>query len=446
MTTNARSLNEVNFDCLVGPTHHFGGLSNGNLASQKNQRHTSNPKAAALQGLNKMRFLAERGFKQALLPPHYRPHLPTLHGLGFGGSDTEIFKQAHQHMPEIFSKLCSSSAMWAANAATVSPSIDSLDHKVHITLANLITMFHRSIEHNVNYQLFQRIFSQQHFVIHHALPAHDLFSDEGAANHNRLCPNYSYQGLQIFVYGKEAERSSQKSQIYPSRQSKRANEALIRLHKLDPSYVINIEQNPAAIDQGAFHNDVVAVANEQLFLLHELAFNSQKSVLESIKNNYQKLYQQDLKIIEISNHDLDLRNAVSSYLFNSQILTKPDGSMLLFAPLECQNNQQANQVIKYIISSDNPINEVEFFDLTESMSNGGGPACLRLRMVLSTQEQQAINSRLWFSQNLYNKLNYIINKYYVDEFYLELLFDELFYRQSLQALDEIYETLGLKQI
>ncbi|MCA9507933.1 MAG: N-succinylarginine dihydrolase, partial [Myxococcales bacterium] len=392
---------EVNFDCLAGPTHHFGGLSLGNLASYKNKSRSSNPRAAALQGLNKMKFLSDRGFKQAILPPHPRPHFLSLKKLGFNGNAQQICEKALKNIPALFSKLSSSSFMWAANAATFSPSIDSQDNKAHITPANLITMFHRSIEADFSQQLFQQIFSDKNkFVVHAPLPAHDIFSDEGAANHNRLCPNHGHKGIQIFVWSKVADSSSQKSKIFPARQSQLACDALARLHLLQQDFVIKLEQNPFAIDNGAFHNDVVAVTNESVFLLHEYAVLDQEQKLKQLLLHYETTYGKKICIIEVSNQELPIKDAVSSYLFNSQLLSKPDGNMLLFAPTDCQSNVHAKQAIKNIIDAKNPINECAFFDVSQSMANGGGPACLRLRIALRQDEINALHPGIIFNDRL----------------------------------------------
>lgn len=438
---------EVNFDCLVGPTHHFGGLSLGNLASHKNKARVSNPRAAALQGLKKMEFLSERGFIQAILPPHPRPHFPTLKRLGFLGSPEQMCQEAYDLMPELFSRLSSSSAMWAANAATVCPSMDALDNKVHLTPANLMTMFHRSIEADFCKRVFCQIFRDENkFTIHDPLPAHDIFSDEGAANHNRLCPSHGDKGLQIFVFGKEAGLAGQKTSIFPARQSKLANLALARLHLLDENYFINLEQNPSAIDGGAFHNDVVAVANQSVFLVHEDAFIKQKTILKQLSQYYNEIYENDIFIIEISNNDLPLKDAVKSYLFNSQLVTKPDGSMLLFSPMDCYNNKRARKIIEHIIAAKNPINEQAYFDISESMANGGGPACLRLRVVLTPEELSAVHPGILLNSKLIKKLELIIEKYYPDEFTIDLLLDKKFLINCHYALDEIAKALKLKNL
>ena len=184
---------EVNFDGLVGLTHHYAGLSYGNVASTSNKNSVANPKQAAKQGLQKMKTLADLGFKQAVLPPQERPHVGVLRQLGFSGSDSQVIAQAAKQAPALLSAVSSASSMWTANAATVSPSADTADRRVHFTVANLNNKFHRAIEAETTSRTLHAIFNNPaHFAHHEALPQQSLMGDEGAANHNRLCRITSY--------------------------------------------------------------------------------------------------------------------------------------------------------------------------------------------------------------------------------------------------------------
>src|SRR5438552_8141824 len=110
-------LREHNFDGIVGPTHNYGGLSPGNVASIAHGGEVSNPRQAALQGLDKMRFVAELGVAQAVLPPQPRPSVSTLRRLGFQGSDEAVVAAAAKENEHLL-RLCSSAAaLWPANAA-----------------------------------------------------------------------------------------------------------------------------------------------------------------------------------------------------------------------------------------------------------------------------------------------------------------------------------------
>lgn len=440
-------MQEINFDCLAGPTHHFGGLSLGNLASAKSKAQLSFPKLAALEGLRKMKILHERGFLQAILPPHPRPFMPALERIGFSLNNPLAAQELLEKNTALFS-LCSSSAfMWSANAATFSPSIDSLDKKAHITPANLVSMFHRSLEADYSYKLFKRIFfDESKFMVHKPLPPHDLLSDEGAANHSRLAPTHAHSGLQLFVYGKESFGTSQKTKIYPARQSKIANETIARLHALDENAWLNIEQNPEAIDAGAFHNDVVCVANEKVLLLHEQAFFYQPEIISTLKQKYLALFNEPLIVVELKKELLPLSEAVKSYLFNSQLLSKNNGKMLLFAPLECKENLSAQRAIKFILETNNPIDEIMYFKVSESMANGGGPACLRLRILLSEEERNSINQKCLFNNQIYKNLCEIIEKYYPVKFSLQLLLESKFRSDCQEAVSKINQILGLENL
>ncbi|PLM29289.1 N-succinylarginine dihydrolase, partial [Klebsiella quasipneumoniae] len=329
---------EANFDGLVGPTHHYAGLSVGNEASQNNRDGLSNPKKAALQGLYKMKALADRGFVQGILPPQPRPNLRLLRDLGFEGSDEQVIRQAAQAAPQLLSAFSSASSMWTANAATVSPSADSADGKVHFTVANLNNKLHRMQEAPTTSAILRATFADPRFFAHHAaLPQHGDLGDEGAANHNRFCREYDRQGVQLFVYGRRASGGIAPVK-YPARQTLEASEAVARLHQLDPRYTVFAQQAPQAIDRGVFHNDVIAVSNRHVLFHHQQAFVDQSTVLATLRAKSDRL---DIPFtsVEVPDERVSLDDAVASYLFNSQLLSKPDGKMLIVVPEECRQRE-----------------------------------------------------------------------------------------------------------
>lgn len=142
--------------------------------------------------------------------------------------------------------------MWVANAATIAPSADTLDGKVHLTVANLNNKFHRSLEAHVTESLLKAIFNdEEKFSVHSALPQVALLGDEGAANHNRLGGHYGEPGMQLFVYGREEGNDTRPSR-YPARQTREASEAVARLNQVNPQQVIFAQQNPDVIDRMFF--------------------------------------------------------------------------------------------------------------------------------------------------------------------------------------------------
>ncbi|HTN33213.1 MAG TPA: N-succinylarginine dihydrolase [Marinobacter sp.] len=435
---------EANFDGLVGPTHNYAGLSWGNVASKSNVHAVSNPREAALQGLAKMKRLADRGYTQGILPPHERPHIPTLRSLGFEGTDAQILNKAAKTNPAILAAVTSASCMWTANAATVSPSADTRDHRVHFTPANLSAKFHRSIEHIVTGRLLKAMFTDECYFAHHsALPSVSHFGDEGAANHTRLCSTYGDPGVELFVYGQEAfNDSAPVPKKYPARQTREASEAIARLHGLQDKNLVFAQQNPDAIDAGVFHNDVIAVGNGNTLFYHEMAFLDEDRVLADIRA---RLTGAELQAVRVSANEVPIRDAVASYLFNSQLLNTPDG-MLLAVPGECREVISVSRYLDKLVASGGPINAVEVFDVKQSMRNGGGPACLRLRVVLTDDELNAMHSGVLLTDELYERLTGWVGAHYRDRLSQDELADPMLLNEVRKALDELTGILGLGSV
>jgi succinylarginine dihydrolase len=442
---SSQKASEVNFDGIVGPTHFYGGYAYGNIASMEHERQPSNPKQAALQGLEKMKLLCDLGIKQAVFPPQERPEIHLFRKLGFTGTDNEILSAASKDSPALFFQACSSSSMWAANAATVCPSIDSQDNRVHLTAANLSSHFHRAIEASTTFHVLKAIFSgEDRFEIHPPLPFESHFCDEGAANHTRLCLAHHLPGIHLFTYGRKTLENDSINRKFPARQSLEASQAISRLHLIPQDRLLFAQQNSAAIEGGVFHNDVISVGNESLFLYHEDAFCNTPKIIDKLQQLFYQLTNQSLCCIKISNNELTLKEAVQSYLFNSQIVTLPDQTMSLIAPIECLSNPRARALLESLASDPNlPISTVHYVDLRQSMQNGGGPACLRLRIVLTPEELQKTNPQIFLTDSLYLKLKNWIDKHYHDRLCQQDLLDPSFLIANQIALDELTQLLNL---
>lgn len=418
---------EINFDGLVGPTHNYSGLSFGNVASEVNKGDVSRPREAALQGLRKMRFLHDRGLKQGVLPPLPRPFLPLLSQLGL--------HSLKEVPPALLPVIYSASSMWVANAATVSPSADTQDGKVHFTPANLVTHLHRSLEAPLTARVLKRIFADERYFIHHTpLPMHPRFGDEGAANYMRLAPHHGTKGLEVLVYGR-------KTQIYPARQTEEASAAVFRLHGVRQSLLL--EQNAAAIDAGVFHNDVIAVANENVLLYHEDAFQEGEAALETLE----AAAGFPLIRLCVKQHEVTVEEAVKSYLFNSQLVSLPEGGMAIIAPAESEENPRVRAVLqRFQQAEDNPVAEIHFMNLRESMKNGGGPACLRLRVLLTEEELAAVHPGVIFTPELHQKLEKWVMRHYRETLSPFDLADTSLVQESFTAQLELLEILGLQRV
>lgn len=438
---------EVNFDGIIGPTHNYSGLSIDNVAATANFRSISNPKRAALEGLKKMKFLHDLGIKQAFLPPQERPNIPMLKKLGFTGTDTEILKKTYKTAPTLLSACSSASCMWTANAATISPSIDTKDRKVHITPANLMTNLHRHIEANSTTRILRKIFhNSKYFTVHDPLSGGSSLADEGAANHTRLCPKNNKKGLHLFVYGRSAfDRTLVSPQQYTPRQTMEASTAIVRTHNLDDNYVVYAQQNNKAIDAGVFHNDVISVGNENLFFYHENAFADTKNVINNLKVRYKNLYKQELICLKVLEKYVPLKDAIKTYLFNSQIVTLPSGKMSFIAPMDCKENSKVKKYLDDLVKkAKTPISKVHYIDVRQSMRNGGGPACLRLRVVLNEKELNTLPRNFLFSEKMYNTLCAWVKRHYRDKLRPKDLADPKLLQEGRKALTELWELLEVK--
>jgi succinylarginine dihydrolase len=435
---------EMNFDGLVGPTHNYAGLSRGNIASATHKGRVSNPREAALQGLTKMERLIDLGLPQGVIPPQDGPRLQFLRTLGFTGTDAEIVQMAFRANSALLANVSSASSMWTANAATVSPGADTSDGRVHFTPANLLSMPHRAMEHGLTQRILSRIFKDDaHFAVHDALPMNPMLGDEGAANHNRLCKSHGESGLEVFVYGRAALSPSDTDPKFPARQTLESCHALASRHGLSRGHFLR--QNPAAIDAGAFHNDVVCVVNEDTMLYHAMAFETPDRMEEALTAACEPLGFAP----RFARADMPVSDAIASYVFNSQLITLPSthsgGGMAMILPIETQEMPSAKAYVDQLLA-DGVIQAAHYLDLRQSMSNGGGPACLRLRVAMGPEAMAAVHPGVVMTKEKIADLRGVIKTHYRDRLVLDDLGDPQFLGEVRGALDALSQALDLPNL
>ena len=413
-------LQEINFDGIVGPSHNYAGLSLGNIASASHGGDASFPRAAALQGVAKMRGNMERGLAQGFLLPLPRPNFGLLDGLAVDArTDRALLAAAW-----------SASSMWTANAATVSPAPDTADGRCHLTPANLVTMLHRGQEwRDTQAQLKIAFGDERHFKVHDAVPP--SFGDEGAANHMRLAESHDAPGVEVFVYGKPGGR-------FPARQHEQASRAVARLHGLDPRRCVFIEQNPAAIEAGAFHNDVVAVANESVLFAHEEAFADREDAYEAMLAVFP-----DLHAIEVPASAVSLEEAIRTYLFNAQLVTLPEGGMALVVPDECQKSPNVWAWCENMLAANGPIRQVIPVDVRQSMANGGGPACLRLRVVA---DPATVDARFLLDEAKAQRIEAVVAEMWPERIEPDDIGSDRLARTVIEAREALLSVLSLDEL
>ena len=440
-------MSEINFDGLIGPTHNYSGLSDGNIASKKNFFSVSNPKEAALQGLKKAKILINAGLNQGLFLPHERPFIPGLKKLGFSGDNETILKSAYEYSKVLLSNFSSASSMWAANAATISPSPDTKDGKVHITPANLNTMFHRSLESDFTYTQCKLIFSDTCFVVHKPALSISGYGDEGAANHLRISKTHEDKGFEIFVFGesafKEEAFAEYQKTSFIKRQALEVSKSVALSHKLDRNNVFYLQQHPRAIDKGSFHNDIVSLSNENIFIAHEKAFLN-RDVLNHVLKHLE-LEVENFNYIEIPDKEIPLDDIISSYLLNSQLFTNGEGEMQLILPAEVQNYENCMQWLDKLKQTSD-VKLFDFVNIKQSMMNGGGPACLRLKVILNEDEIKKVNKNFILNNKRLELIEDLIEREYRDELYPDDLKDPSLLDESRRVLDELTQIFGTGSI
>ncbi|HEU5285860.1 MAG TPA: N-succinylarginine dihydrolase [Sphingomicrobium sp.] len=412
------ALTEINFDGIIGPSHNYAGLSLGNLASTRNAGQVSRPRAAALEGLAKMRSNLALGLAQGVLMPHPRPNRAWLAELGTTIDDAEA---------PLAANALSASAMWAANAATVSPAPDTADGRCHLTVANLRTMAHRSHEWPATLAQLKLAFADSaQFTVHPPVPP--AFGDEGAANHMRLAPTYGEPGVEIFVYGVSGGG-------FPARQHVEASKAIARRHRLDPGRTLFAEQSEQAIAAGAFHNDVVAVANGPLLFAHEKAFAERARLLADCERLVP-----GFELVEVADADVPLADAVASYLFNAQLVSPAGGETTLIVPSEARETPSVWAWLQRHLAGNGPIRRVEVVDVRQSMANGGGPACLRLRVVA---DPATVDPRFLADEARLDSIAETVERHWPEEIASDELAEPSLIRDIEDARARLLQRLGL---
>ncbi len=421
---------ELNLDGLVGPSHNYAGLSLGNIAATRNAGGVSAPRKAALQGLAKMRLLVELGVPQGLLLPHRRPNTRFLRGMGFEGDDARVLADCAREDPQLLAAAFSASAMWTANAATVSPAADTADGRTHFTVANLVTMPHRSHEWPETHAQLKLAFAdERHFAVHR--PVAPGFGDEGAANHMRFCSGHESAGLEAFVYG--LNRGGE----FPARQHVRSSQAVARSHGV--RHALFIAQADRAIQAGAFHNDVVAVANEHVLFAHEEAFEDRAGTLSMLADRVPGFC-----LVEAPSADVPLADAIASYVFNAALVSVGGGEMALICPKEAEETPSVGRWLQRVRQDPaNPISQLHVLDLRESMKNGGGPACLRLRVALSDAALACVDPRFLVDAAKIDRLERLVEQWWPEAIAPADLGNAALWRQCHAAQDALLAELKI---
>ncbi|MGZ8363470.1 MAG: N-succinylarginine dihydrolase, partial [Caulobacteraceae bacterium] len=252
------------------------------------------------------------------------------------------------------------------------------------------------------------------------------FSDEGAANHMRLSKSHADRGLNVFVVGED------KGGRFPARQTVRASQAVARLGGLTSETAVFTPQSDEAIQAGAFHNDVVAVANETLLLAHPQAFEDKAALYERLARV--------TGFTVFETEGVTLGDAVKTYLFNSQLITLPGGGMGVVLPAEARASEPVWREVERMRAL-GLIAEAVVVDVRESMRNGGGPACLRLRVPVSDEAVAAIDQRFLLDEAKWDALGRVVEANWPEALAPADLTNPGLWAQAREAMRALNETV-----
>ena len=188
---------------------------------------------------------------------------------------------------------------------------------------------------------------------------------------------------------------------------------------------------------------MIAVGNQNVLFYHDQAFYKKDAGLKELQT---KFGDSPLHLIEVPTDEVSVQDAIKTYLFNTQIITLPSGDMTIIAPTDCEENDAVKRYLDKLVTLGTPIKSVNYFDVKQSMRNGGGPACLRLRVAMNDQELDAVNPATLINDMQFARLNKWVDKHYRDVLAEDDLRDPQLLIESRTALDELTQLLKLGSV
>ena len=151
--------------------------------------------------------------------------------------------------------------------------------------------------------------------------------------------------------------------------------------------------------------------------------------------------------IPVKKDQVTLEEAIKTYLFNSQLISLQNGTMVLIAPTECKESSSVHAYLNALLEDkSHPIRQVIYLNVCQSMQNGGGPACLRLRITMTENELSGMHPQIILTPSLYDRLMAWIDHNYRDRLTASDLADPQLLHESRIALSELTQILRLGSI
>jgi succinylarginine dihydrolase len=219
------------------------------------------------------------------------------------------------------------------------------------------------------------------------------------------------------------------------RQSLWASKAICQLHALSSTQVWLQKQSKEAISRGIFHNDIISMNSHDLLVFHQQAYENHESLIE-------KLTALGICCVEIKAEEFSLEHALKTYFFNSEFIKGKDGSQVLVMSEKCQHDAKVHAQLERIQTAYNKEIKTIYVDLDDSLKNGGGPACLRLRVQLNQEQFSAIPSKFLLTQNKLNALQEVVTRFYRESLSYEDVFTETFQLSLQPVYSRLEQVLG----
>ena len=153
----------------------------------------------------------------------------------------------------------------------------------------------------------------------------------------------------------------------------------------------------------------------------------------------------NFQFIEISDSEIPLKNIIDSYLLNSQLATNGQNEMMLILPEEVKSYETCMAWLDKL-KQISDIKLYDFVNIKQSMMNGGGPACLRLKVVLDENETKELNQNFLMTSDRLDAIKSLIEREYRDNLHPDDLPDPNLLDESRRVLDELTQIFDVGSI
>jgi succinylarginine dihydrolase len=171
---------------------------------------------------------------------------------------------------------------------------------------------------------------------------------------------------------------------------------------------------------------------------HEKAFADR----DRVASECERLFP-DVQLVEVPASEVPVADAVSSYLFNAQLVSPPDGETTLIVPSEARETASVWSWLQRHVAGNGPIRNLVVVDVRQSLANGGGPACLRLRVAA---DPATVDPRFLVDEAKLDRIAAVIEQSWPAEIHSSELQDPKVVAAIESARASLYDSLDLAEL